>query len=131
MSGALPPIDPAVACRWRPYLRGPREQWLSCEGAFPARIVARAHFAWPFARGHWRMSRILGAVPVRALRAVPFRSSCGIAVTLDMASDAFLYLSGRLPPEPLEVAVASRLVREGDVFLDVGAHRGLYALHIL
>ena len=131
MSGTLAPIDPAAAQRWRPYVRGPREQWLSCEGGLAARVVACVHFAWPFARGHWRMSRILRGFPGSALRAVPFRSSCGIPIRLDITGDAFLYLSGRLPPEPLEVAVASRLGREGDVFLDVGAHRGLYALHVL
>jgi FkbM family methyltransferase len=33
--------------------------------------------------------------------------------------------------EPLELAVTIRLVRPGDVFVDVGAHLGLYVLHVL
>ncbi|MDQ3025084.1 MAG: FkbM family methyltransferase [Pseudomonadota bacterium] len=49
---------------------------------------------------------------------------------LDIPSLQFLHLSGRLPAEPLEMAVMSRLVRPGDVFVDVGAHWGMYVPHI-
>jgi FkbM family methyltransferase len=50
---------------------------------------------------------------------------------LDIASSQFLHLSGRLPAEPLEMAIMSRLVRPGDVFVDVGAHWGMFVPHIL
>jgi FkbM family methyltransferase len=54
-----------------------------------------------------------------------------VLVSLDMPSEKFLFLSGRLSPEPLELAFASRIVRSGDTFVDVGAHWGLYILHVL
>lgn len=50
---------------------------------------------------------------------------------LDMATPQFLHLSGRLPPEPMELAVMSRIVREDDIFVDVGTHYGLYIPHVL
>ncbi|HET9470524.1 MAG TPA: hypothetical protein VFO24_05430, partial [Usitatibacter sp.] len=131
MPERLAPIDPAAARRWKPFVRGPREQWLACEGAWPARLAAALHYAWPFARGQWRMGRILEALRCPALRAAPFRSSCGVRVVVDVASEDFRHLSGRLAPEPLEVAVMARLVKPGDVFVDVGAHDGLYILHVL
>ena len=62
---------------------------------------------------------------------MPFRSLAGVDLTLDLTDLSFLYLAGRLPTEPLEVAIASRLVRVGDVFVDVGAHEGLYIAHVL
>lgn len=62
---------------------------------------------------------------------MPFESKCGVTVLLDIGSPEFLFLSGRLPPEPLEIAIASRIVRQQDVFVDVGAHWGLYMLHVL
>ncbi len=52
-------------------------------------------------------------------------------IRLDIASDQFLFLSGRLSPEPLELAIISRIVKTGDTFIDVGAHWGLYILHVL
>jgi FkbM family methyltransferase len=125
------PVDPAAARRWKPLRRGPREQWLRCEGGLCARIAAALHFAWPFARGQWRYTRLLRALPGHAFEHVPFRSACGVAVKLDLRSEDFLHLSGRLATEPLEVAVMSRLVRDGDLFVDAGAHRGLYVLHVL
>ncbi|HEX3098368.1 MAG TPA: FkbM family methyltransferase [Usitatibacter sp.] len=131
MAGRLAPIDPAAARRWKPFVRGPREQWLSCEGALPARLASALHYAWPFARGQWRMGQLLGKLGWPALRAVPFRSGCGVRLVVDIASEDFRHLSGRLAPEPLEVAVMARLVKPGDVFIDVGAHDGLYILHVL
>lgn len=98
-----------------------------------ARAVSCLHFNWPTDRGHWRLVQLLSKSPwlERHLRNVPFRSSCGVPIDLDIASDRFLFLSGRLAPEPLEIALASRMVREGDLFVDIGAHWGLYILHML
>lgn len=111
--------------------RGARGQWLRCEGALPARIAAWMHFSWPYARGQWRFTQILRATRLKSLRAVPFRSACGVRVVIDIPSNDFLYLSGRLPSEPLEIELMQKLVRPGDVFVDAGAHRGLYILHVL
>ena len=111
--------------------RGARGQWLRCEGALPARIAAWMHYSWPYARGQWRFTQILRRARIRSLTGVPFRSECGVRVVLDIPSNEFLYLSGRLPSEPLEVELMQALVRPGDVFVDAGAHRGLYILHIL
>jgi FkbM family methyltransferase len=111
--------------------RDGRGQWLRCEGALPARVAAWMHYAWPYARGQWRFTEILRRTRLKSLSAVPFRSECGVRVVLDIPSNEFLYLSGRLPSEPLEIALMQKMVRPGDVFVDVGAHRGLYILHIL
>jgi FkbM family methyltransferase len=78
------------------------------------------------------MARVFeSCLPASAAKNVLFESRCGVKVWLDIGSRQFLFLSGRLPPEPLEVAVASRIIRQGDVFVDVGAHWGLYMLHVL
>jgi len=124
---------PGGAPRYRPFARGPREQWLRCEGTAFQRAVCWLHFHWPSARGQWRLVRTLGALPLvkPAVGDVPFSSRCGVAARLDIASDEFLFLSGRLAPEPAEVVLVSRLVGHGDVFVDVGAHWGLYVLHVL
>src|SRR5688572_13442668 len=133
MSDALPKFDPAEARRWRPVARSPRELRLRCEGGFLARLATSLHLAWPFTRGHWRFIATLARIPFleRRLRGVAFRSRCGVALDLDLPTLQFLHLAGRLATEPLELAIMSRLVREGDVFVDVGAHWGLYVPHIL
>ncbi|MEO7741961.1 MAG: FkbM family methyltransferase [Usitatibacter sp.] len=133
MPDALPKIDPAEARRWRPVSRSPEELRLRCEGGFLARLATRLHFAWPFSRGHWRFIAALARIPPleRRLRCVAFRSRCGVALRLDIPTLPFLYLAGRLATEPHELAIMSRLVRDGDVFVDVGAHWGLYIPHIL
>ena len=133
MSDALPKLNPAEARRWRPVSRSPKELWLRCEGGFLARLATGLHFDWPFTRGHWRFVSTLARIPFleRRLRGVAFRSRCGVALTLDIPTLQFLHLAGRLATEPLELAIMSRLVREGDVFVDVGAHWGLYVPHIL
>jgi len=128
----LAKLDVESAQRCIPFKRGPRAQWLRCEGPAVARFVSWLHFHWPSARGQWRLMRTLAANESihRRLRDVPFRSESGVRVRLDIASDAFLFLSGRLAPEPVEVELASRLVQPGDLFIDVGAHCGLYLLHV-
>jgi FkbM family methyltransferase len=132
MSYPLKKFDVADARRWKPFVSGPQEQWLKCEGSLVARIVSALHFSWPSDRGQWRMNHMLRRNPLKnALRQVPFRSTCGVRILLDIPTDRFLYLSGRLSSEPLELAVTIRLVRPGDVFVDVGAHLGLYVLHVL
>ena len=133
MPDALPKLDPAEARRWRPVSRSPRELRLRCEGGLLARLVTGLHFAWPFTRGHWRLIATLARIPflARRLRSVAFRSRSGVALDLDIPTLQFLHLAGRLATEPLELAVISRLAREGDVFVDVGAHWGLYIPHVL
>lgn len=108
-----------------------RRRWLRCEGPVAARIASCLHYAWPFARGQWRYTDLLRRTRWKSFAAVPFRSRCGVRVSLDMGSDQFLYLSGRVPNEPLELAIMEEIVRPDDVFIDVGAHRGLYVLHLL
>lgn len=127
------PLDESVCARWRAYYRGPRELRLKCRGSAIARCVAAIHFGWPFARGQARFIRTLSASAwiSKRLRGIPFESSSGVTLRLDIPSPSFLHLSGRLPSEPLEVAIASRLVRPGDLFVDVGAHWGLYIAHVL
>jgi FkbM family methyltransferase len=117
---------------WKPYSRGPRELWLQCKGTGFQRLVSWLHFHWPFARGQWRfMHTLSGCERTRSkLRAAPFVSTSGVEVTLDVSEDRFLGLSGRLAAEPAEIELARRLVGAGDVFVDVGAHWGLYVLHI-
>lgn len=127
------PLHPSEARTWKAFSSGPKEQWLRCEGHWAARLISGLHYAWPWDRGHWRFTRLLGRWPYlhRVFAKVPFRSSCGVAIRLDIPTDQFLFLSGRLSPEPLELAVISRIVRAGDTFVDVGAHWGLYILHVL
>jgi len=129
----LAAIDRAIARRWKPFDRGDRDQWLVCEGSAFARFVACMHYRWPWTRGQWRLLSTLGRIPVarRQLSAVAFRSRRGVPLRLDMTSDHFLHISGRLSPEPFEIAVMARVVREGDLFVDVGAHWGLYVPHVL
>lgn len=129
----LDKMSPRVAQTWEPYYRGPRELWLRCEGSTLARLISSVHYYWPFARGQWRLVTTLAGIGSAAerLRDVPFRSGCGVGMHLDMGTPQFLHLSGRLPPEPMELAVMSRLVREGDTFVDVGTHYGLYIPHVL
>ena len=110
---------------------GQREQWLRCEGSFGAKIACWMHFAWPFARGQWRYTDLLRRTGWKWLRGVPFRSSCGVRVVLDIPSNDFLYLSGHFPAELAEIAFLQRTLRPGDLFVDAGAHRGLYILHVL
>lgn len=71
----------------------------------------------------------MGRLPF--VRDIPFRSDAGVVVHLDMGEYQFFHLSGRLPTEPLELALITRMVRQADVFVDVGAHLGLYVLHVL
>lgn len=125
----LPLLSRRAIAAWKPWYVGPPELLLRCLGPLPARLVTEAHVRWPFTRGHQRLFRTLPKHP--SLQSVPFRSSAGVDLVLDMTDPSFLYLAGRLPTEPLEVAITSRLVRPGDVFVDVGAHRGLYIAHLL
>jgi FkbM family methyltransferase len=137
---ALPDLVASIAgesrarhLAWEPFARGPREQWLECRGSWAQKLVSWVHFHWPSARGQWRLTRALASRErLRAkLSGVPFASRSGVEVTLDIPGDRFLFLSGRLAPEPVEVDLVTRLVGPGDVFVDVGAHWGLYLLHVL
>lgn len=128
-SSRLSPIDPRVARQWRAWATGPDELRLRCLGGPVARVIAAAHQHWPLARGQTRLHGLIGRLP--AVRDVRFCSTSGVEVHLDMGAYQFLHLSGRLPTEPLELAIIMRLVRSGDVFVDVGAHLGLYVLHVL
>jgi FkbM family methyltransferase len=65
------------------------------------------------------------------LQKAKFISKTGTAVTLDMTSDEFFFLSGIHPSEPLEISLLQRLIRPNDIFIDVGANIGLYILHII
>jgi FkbM family methyltransferase len=129
MASALPPLSRHTIAGWKPWEKGPEELLLRCQGSLAARALTELHARWPFRRGHQRLVRHLPRVP--AWQRVPFRSQSGVDLMLDMTDSSFLYLSGRLPTEPLEAAILNRLVRPGDVFVDVGAHRGLYIAHLL
>jgi FkbM family methyltransferase len=125
----LDPIDPAHAREWKAWVRGPRSLELSCAGSPLARATSLLHQRWPLQRGHTRLSRVLGGLGVFA--DVPFRCPGGVTVHLNMGSYELLHLAGRLPTEPLEVSLLSRLVRQGDIVVDIGAHMGLYIAHLL
>jgi FkbM family methyltransferase len=122
-------LTPSSVKAWVPWVRGPREQFLRCVGTPLQRGLAAAHFGWPLSRGHTRFVQLLPSID--ALRHVSFESDCGVRLTLDLTDLNFLYLSGKLPSEPLEVAILRALVRPGDTVIDVGAHRGLFIAHLL
>lgn len=125
----LRPIDPAEAASWRAWVKGPHELEIRCSGGALARLATVLHQRWPFARGHARANAWLRhAGPFCRGQ---FVTPSGVSISLDVGTDQFLHLSGRLPTEPLEVSLLSRLVREGDVVVDVGAHWGLYVAHLL
>lgn len=128
--------EPAIISRqmntWTPYIRGPHSQWLECRGGLLAQAASLVHFSWPFARGQWRLMKLVRSlVPPAALADVLFMSKAGVPVYLEVGSTEFFHLSGRLSSEPLEIDVVSRMVRPGDTFVDIGAHLGLYIPHVL
>ncbi|MCA9603337.1 MAG: FkbM family methyltransferase [Myxococcales bacterium] len=129
----LKPLDSKDARRFEAWVRGPEELELVCRGNALARAATWVHRRWPLARGQVRLVKTLAALQrvVPAFEHVTFESSAGVRLSLDMTGRDFLYLSGRLPPEPLQLSIVTRLVRPGDVFVDVGAHKGLFVAHVL
>ena len=85
----------------------------------------------PFERGRWRIGSLAyrliddaGAVGVRS--AVETRH--GFAMNLDLAQfvDRTIYCTGEW--EPLETGLIAKILKPGDVFVDVGANIGYFTL---
>ena len=91
-------------------------------GGFAANVLLRA-IAWRL-RGSVRLTHTLARI-VRRLQAVPVEID-GATVFLDLRSTFCTDLILGARPEPLERGLMRKLVRRGEVALDVGAHFGLH-----
>ncbi len=124
-------IDPQIARTWRAWHSGPRELQLECEGSALARAAYELYRRWPLPRGRTRFEHGMEAASrsLGSLRDVPFRTNSGVRAYLDLGTPQFCELAGVAPTEPFELSVLLRLLRQGDTFVDVGAHFGLYSMH--
>ena len=93
-------------------------------GGTAARVLVRA-IAWRL-RGSVRLTHALARI-VRQLQAVPVEID-GATIYLDLRRTFCTDLLLGARPEPLERALMRRLVKHGEVVLDVGAYFGLHTV---
>ena len=92
--------------------------------------LARWYFSrFPFDKGKWTMWRRFVHRPAyRCLQGGAYETAYGFRMWLDPSEpiDRFIYFWGAWEPD--EAWLIDRLLREGDVFVDVGANEGFHTL---
>src|SRR5947209_1195465 len=83
-------------------------------------------------RGLFRVARLLGRL-LPARRYAAARMQNGETLVVDLTDPACfpLFMNGTIAHEQEEIALLRRLLKPGDVFLDVGANVGFYVAEAL